>query len=117
MIRILVSHKKSGGFYDFACRLQDAIGHDDVSLVCLSHENAADWKVGVDDTVVLQMSGYGFAKRGAPLWLLRELEMRRKNIKTLRVFFTNSTPSVRRRYHPLGYLSCCVTWRDVWRCL
>jgi len=87
VIHLVVPHGNCGGVYDFACRLQDAIGHDDVKLVSLSRENVSDWKVGVDDLAALQMSGYVFAKRGASLWLLRELEMRRKNIKTLGVFF------------------------------
>ncbi len=35
----------------------------------------------------MQMSGYGYHNRGAPLWLLRELEKRRKDIKIFGVFF------------------------------
>jgi len=87
MIQLIVTTSKTGGVYDFSCKLQDAIGHDEVRLVHLSRENAVDWEIGPNDTVVLQMSGYGFAKRGAPLWLLREIESRRKVIKTLGVFF------------------------------
>jgi len=87
MIQLLIPSKQSGGVYDFACKLQEAIGQDAVRLVHLSKENAADWKVGPDDAVVLQLSGYGFDNRGAPLWLLREIEKRRKHIKTLGIFF------------------------------
>ncbi len=87
MIQFLVPQKQSGGVYDFSCKLQEAIGQDEVILVHLSKENAADWKVGSGDSVILQMSGYGFARRGAPLWLLHELENRRKSIKTLGIFF------------------------------
>ncbi|MBI5430570.1 MAG: hypothetical protein HY938_08955 [Nitrosomonadales bacterium] len=58
-----------------------------MQLVHLSKESTADWKVDKDDTVVLQMSGYGYARRGAPLWLLRELEARRNDIKTLGIYF------------------------------
>lgn len=92
MIHLLLPTLKKGGVYDFALRLQEAIGKETIGketmiLVHVSKENIVDWKVGPDDTVILQMSGYGFAKRGAPLWLLRELEMRRKDIKTLGFFF------------------------------
>lgn len=87
MIHLLVPPQKAGGVYDFACKLQGAIGPGSVRLVHLSKENVADWKVGSDDTVVLQLSGYGFDKRGAPLWLIREIEGRRKHIKTFGVFF------------------------------
>lgn len=87
MMHLVVPPKQSGGVYDFACKLQEAIGQDAVRMVHLSRENAADWKVSPGDSVVLQLSGYGFAKRGAPLWLLREFERRRKVIKTLGVFF------------------------------
>jgi hypothetical protein len=87
MIQFLVPPKQCGGVYDFACKLQESIGQDSVRLVHLSKENATDWRVSPEDSVVLQLSGYGFEKRGAPLWLLRELEKRRKHIKTLGVFF------------------------------
>lgn len=36
---------------------------------------------------LLHLSGYGYAKRGAPLWLLNKLEADRGNIKTLGVYF------------------------------
>lgn len=87
LIQLVVPQKQAGGVYDFARKLREAIGHDSASLVHLSKENAASWKIGTEDTVILQMSGYGFDKRGAPLWLLRELEKRRKDIKNLGIFF------------------------------
>lgn len=87
VIHLVVPPQQAGGVYDFACKLQVAISHDGVRLVHLSKENAADWCVGPDDSVVLQFSGYGFDKRGAPLWLLREIEKRRYHIKTLGIFF------------------------------
>ncbi len=87
MIKFIVPISQNGGVYDFACRLQEAIGPDSVRLVHLSKENAADWQVGTDDSVVLQMSGYGFDKRGAPWWLLHELERRHTHIKKLGIFF------------------------------
>lgn len=87
MIQLVVPPKQSGGVYDFACRLKETIGQDAVRLAHLSKDNAADWVVGSDDSVVLQLSGYGFEKRGAPLWLLREIGKRRSNIKALGVFF------------------------------
>ena len=78
---------QSGGVYDFTCKLREAIDPDSVRLVHLSKENAVDWKVEPGDSVILQLSGYGFDKRGAPLWLLDEIKRRRKHIKTLGIFF------------------------------
>ena len=87
MIQILVPQKRSGGVYDYSSTLQEALGGDVAGLVPLSKANAVDWKAGHGDPVILQMSGYGFAKRGAPLWLLRELEQRRGRIGALGIFF------------------------------
>lgn len=87
MIHLIVPHTQEGGVYDFSCRLQEAVGRDEMGLVHLSRESAADWKIGPEDTLVLQLSSYGFDKRGAPLWLLREVEKRRTHIKTLGIFF------------------------------
>ena len=39
------------------------------------------------DCVYLQYSGYGYAKRGAPLWLLKAVSKHRSQIKKLIVFF------------------------------
>jgi hypothetical protein len=87
VIHLVVPPQQTGGVFDFACKLKEAIGQDAVRLVHLSKENAADWKVGPGESVVLQLSGYGFDKRGAPLWLLRAIEKRRMHIRTLGVFF------------------------------
>lgn len=87
MIELIVPPVPSGGVYDFSCSLKQAMDTDEVRLTHVSAN--ADAGVGMDQRrrVILQMSGYGFDKRGAPLWLLREFERRRKGIKTLGVFF------------------------------
>lgn len=87
VIHLVVPPQQAGGVYDFACKLQGAISHDGVRLVHLSKVNATCWSVGPDDSIVLQLSGYGFDKRGAPSWLLREIEKRRRHIKTMGIFF------------------------------
>lgn len=87
MIQLIVPPLRQGGVYDFACRLREAIGDEEATLVHLSEENVNGWEIGPDDSLFLQLSGYGFAKRGAPLWLLSALQARRKKIKTLGVFF------------------------------
>jgi len=87
MIQFLLPAEPSGGVYDFACRLQEQIGPDQLRVVLLSKKNCAKWEPGIKDIVVLQYSGYGFAKRGAPVWLLRLIEARRKKIKSFGVFF------------------------------
>lgn len=87
MIHMLVPPQNNGGVYDFACKLQAAIADDSARLVHLSKRNVSDWEIGPNDTVVLQFSGYGFARRGAPVWLLHALETRRKDIKRLGIYF------------------------------
>ena len=87
MIQIIVPPRQDGGVFDFACQLRDALGLDVTALVHLAKATAAGWEIGSTEAVVLQMSGYGFEKRGAPLWLLHAIEKRRKHIKTLGVFF------------------------------
>ena len=83
----LVMPDVQGGVHDFARILQADMGPDIVHLVPLSVGNAGEWQTRADDSVVLQMSGYGFSRWGAPLWLLREMEKRRHEIKTFGVFF------------------------------
>lgn len=87
MINFVVPSLKKGGVYDFACRLQEVFGEPNGRLVHLFRGNLADWIIEPDDSVVLQLSGYGFDKRGAPLWLLKEIEGRRRHIKSFGVFF------------------------------
>ena len=86
MIQLILPQHSNGGVYDFACSLQSEIGQNDVRIVYLSEENAASWEIGKSDTIILQMSGYGFSKRGVPLWLLHELDKRRSDIKILGIF-------------------------------
>jgi hypothetical protein len=85
MIHILVPPGR-GGVVDFAGRLHAEIGADAARLTPFAKCDTAI-QLMTGDSVILQFSGYGFAKRGAPLWLLRELENRRKSIKTLGIFF------------------------------
>ena len=87
MIQIVVPAQQGGGVYDFAFKLQSALGQEGVRLVHLSKATISDWQFGPEDVVFLQLSGYGFEKRGAPLWLLGAIEKRRKHIKTFGVFF------------------------------
>jgi hypothetical protein len=87
VLQLIVPVQRTGGVYDFACRLQASFGEAHASLVHLGPDNLAAWQVRPDDVVILQMSGYGFQKRGVPLWLLHELEARRDAIKTLGIFF------------------------------
>lgn len=86
MIKLIVPIE-AGGVYDFAREIQKFVGLNAVQLVHLTKENAPNWQVEPEDSVILQFSGYGFEKRGIPLWLLHELEKRRKHFRTLGVFF------------------------------
>jgi hypothetical protein len=59
----------------------------DSRLVPMSKRDKPLWRPRPGGTVFLQYSGYGFAHRGAPVWLLRALQARRGGIKTLGVYF------------------------------
>jgi len=43
--------------------------------------------IALSGNILLHLSGYGYQKRGAPLWLLHKLKAERANIKTLGVYF------------------------------
>lgn len=66
------------------------------------------------DCLYLQYSGYGYGKRGAPLWLLLELECNRPKIQKLGIFFTNSMPSVRPGRRRFGFLRCNAILAVAW---
>jgi len=86
MIHIVIPDMQ-GGVYDFAHTLQGKIGPNVVKPVPLSARSVRSWRTHAGDSVVLQMSGFGFSKRGVPLWLLREMEMRHNKVKRFGVFF------------------------------
>ena len=77
----------SGGVFDFGLKLVNNFDSTKTRLVSLSKENASQWRIQRDEAVFLQLSSYGFEKRGTPLWLMREIERRRKHIRHLGVFF------------------------------
>lgn len=77
---------QEGGVVDFAFSMQSALGHDTDRVVRYSKDNVGLVRLN-NDVVLLQYSGYGFEKRGAPLWLLRDLQRKRKDIRKLGVFF------------------------------
>lgn len=51
----------------------------------LDERTAAD--ISLSGDVMLHFSGYGYARRGAPLWLLKKLEADRPGIRRLGVYF------------------------------
>jgi hypothetical protein len=80
-----------GGVRDYADILAAKfvkLGHDArVFAWSEDNPNAIDSYIASSDCIYLQYSGYGYAKRGAPLWLLRQLRSRRSSIKKLGIFF------------------------------
>lgn len=62
------------------------VGHDS-GQGKLAIEKQAAVHALLPEQCLLHYSGYGYAKRGAPLWLLHELQIDRPQIKTLGVFF------------------------------
>ena len=67
-------------FVDVIMRQQGVLA----TKLAMSKNNAP---VFFPEHCLLHYSGYGFAKRGAPLWLLHKLENDRAKIKTLGIFF------------------------------
>jgi hypothetical protein len=86
MIQLVVSDLMSGGVFDFTNSVKNALDVP-ASLVHLTKDNICDWTVSKQDTVIVQMSGYGFDRRGIPLWLVRDIAARRDSIRNLGVFF------------------------------
>jgi hypothetical protein len=81
----LVTPDVSGGVTDFTYTLGEALG-EDCEVFRLSEENAAEWDTR-GKAVVIQFSGYGYQKRGTPLWLLKAVRSRRSEIPSLGIFF------------------------------
>lgn len=87
---IIVVTPGQGGVRDFADLLVGAIQHEHAVQVIpwqqdSGHETVE--RIVAADCVYLQYSGYGYAKRGAPSWLLRDLLRIRHRIKRFGVFF------------------------------
>lgn len=72
-----------GGVNDYAAMLQQHGLTGD--LLCAAKPVPVDW-AGYD-AVLLQYSGYGYARRGAPLWVLQWLRQEKRHIRRLGVFF------------------------------
>jgi hypothetical protein len=81
----IVVPDKSGGVLDYASCLVDSL--PSASLIRVGKESCQQWEVPQGTNVYLQMSGYGYSKRGAPLWLLGEVSKRRSRMLRLGVFF------------------------------
>jgi len=69
-----------GGIADYAHLLARAVVPPAIVTEFLSH---GAW----EQSVMLQYSGYGYAKRGAPLWLIPEVERLKKRGHRLGIFF------------------------------
>ena len=88
-IRIITA-PGSGGVRDFTDKLIDSLGAEQAATAFAWHQDSANAIIEQalsSECLYLQYSGYGYAKRGAPLWLLKQLQMNRAQIKTLGVFF------------------------------
>lgn len=75
-----------GGVWDYAHALALALGGA-ARVIPVDEENATALEACMGKDVLLQYSGYGFAKRGAPSWLVRALRRRRTNFRSLGIYF------------------------------
>ena len=71
-----------GGVYDFAVKLGDRLNAPVVEL-----GRDTDTSAWSGDMMLLHFSGYGFQKRGVPLWLNREVRELRKRFRVFGVIF------------------------------
>ena len=72
----------SGGVHDYCTTLASVLSWE---VIRVTHSDAgqAAWP----ERLLVHYSGYGYSRRGAPLWLLRELESRRPSLHTLGIWF------------------------------
>jgi len=87
MLHIVVPDLAHGGVVDYGTQITQHLDGREARIVRLSEGKAADWQVGAQDDVYLQFSGYGYARRGAPLWLLQCLRDRKRRARSLGVYF------------------------------
>jgi hypothetical protein len=74
---------KPGGVLDYV----DTCLSRQVDSVKVALDEQSASIVTLEGNCLLHYSGYGYSKRGAPLWLLNKLKAERANIKTLGVYF------------------------------
>jgi hypothetical protein len=87
MIKIVVHQGSAGGVYDFSKLLVERIYWEEASIIQLTKQSVGDWEVNENDIIVLQMSGYGYSRRGVPMWLLSALKKRKKSMRCLGIYF------------------------------
>lgn len=87
MTIIFITPSSKGGVSDYADRARvSAKGVSVIDLKIETHKNI-NLEILSNKSIFLQYSGYGYAKRGAPLWLLKTLQEEKENFKTLGIFF------------------------------
>ncbi len=74
---------KTGGVLDY---VDVYLAHQPNAVKIPLDEQSAS-SIILEGSCLLHYSGYGYAKRGAPLWLLKKIEEDRPKIKTLGIFF------------------------------
>lgn len=80
----LLTPPAEGGIFDFSRLLAKELG-ENCQLIPLTPESSSE---ALDaDEVLLQFVGYGYSRRGAPLWLLDAVKNHRNRIGWLGVFF------------------------------
>jgi hypothetical protein len=83
---ISVTPETRGGVWDFTHALAGELGASGQVLAIASGDTGALANAQAP-VVLLHYSGYGYAKRGAPLWLVRSIIEHRQRFGSLGVFF------------------------------
>ncbi|MDJ0739247.1 MAG: hypothetical protein QNJ91_05995 [Gammaproteobacteria bacterium] len=76
-----------GGVLDYALAVSARLGAGTGDVVRLTADGVPAWPLPADADVVVHWSGYGYSRRGTPLWLLRRLAAQRPRIRRLAVVF------------------------------
>ncbi|WP_415243479.1 hypothetical protein [Zhongshania sp.] len=86
----LLAPQGHGGVRDFSDLLAEKCNAQvSVVVIAWSKSNCDEVLASIleSDCVFLQYSGYGYSRRGAPLWLLNQLRLNRHLIRRLGIFF------------------------------
>lgn len=86
----IVTPDSRGGVSDYTNEISSNLSIESTSKIFslnkISKNKIFDQALA-NDCIYLQYSGYGYAKRGAPLWLLKKIKKERSKIKKIGVFF------------------------------
>jgi hypothetical protein len=76
----------AGGVQDYAIKLRSELGSSATKVVAVE-SGRANLELSESDSVVVQYSGYGYQRRGVPVWLLEAVESYRSRAQAVGIVF------------------------------